>query len=226
MRILKRMRFLIIAMLSLLCMSHYIKASDDLKWYEDRDEAFALAKEEGKYVFLLYGSTVCPYCNTAKEHISKAPINKIIQDNFILWFCDATIPEKQAQGEAYKAYYENSIIYPLICVIDPNNPMPALSYSTNRKNEAEILAILKANIPTANENVIEPFSKVYIVNNVLTISNEIVNEIISIYTISGQMLDSFDKKDNTMFTRNVGIYPKGILLVCSSNGWYVKVINQ
>ena len=223
---LKRMRFLIIAMLPLLCMSHYTKASDDQKWYEDRDEAIALAKEEGKFVFLLYGSTVCPHCNATKEHIGKAPINKIIRDNFILWFCDATIPEKEAQGAGYKAYYENRIIWPLICVIDPNHPMPALSYSTNEKNADEIQAILNANMPTANENVIEPFSKVYIVNNVLTISNEIVNEIISIYTISGQMLDSFDKKDNTMFTRNVGIYPKGILLVCSSHGWYVKVINQ
>ena len=225
MKILKRMRFLVIAMLPLLCMSHYMEASDDQKWYEDRDEAFALAKEEGKFVLLLYGKTKCDNCNAAKEHISKAPIDKIISDYFVLWFCDYDILEKRAQGVGYQEFYEGSIFLPLLCVIDPEKPMPALSYSTGGKTAREIENILKANQPTANENITTIFNEVYVVDNELVVSNINVNETISIYTISGQMIDSFVKRDN-IITRNIRSYPKGILLVCSSQRWTVKVVNQ
>ena len=202
-----------------------MEASDDQKWYEDRDEAFALAQEEGKFVFLLYGKTECPHCNAAKEHISKAPIDKIIKDNFVLWFCDYDIPEKRAQGVGYQEYYVGSISLPLLCVIDPKNPMPALSYSTGGKTAIQIENILNANLPTANENITTIFNKAYIADNELVVLSENMNEVISVYTFSGQMIDSFVKRDN-IITRNIHSYPKGILLVCSSQRWTVKVVNQ
>jgi hypothetical protein len=202
-----------------------MKASDDPVWHEDRNEAITLAKEQGKYVFLLYGRTTCGNCNAAKKYISEAPLNEIILENFILWFCDIDIPERRAQASDYREYYSESITLPLLCVINPDDPMPALSYSTDKKNAEEIEAILNANLPTANEDIAIIPNKAYIANNILTISNFNMNEIIHIYTTTGQLLDSFDKKDNTV-TRRIYSYPKGILFISSSLGWNLKVINQ
>ena len=193
-------------------------------WYESRDEAFATAKEQNKNVLLLYGRTTCSNCNSVKQYINNAPISRIITESFILWFCDIDIPEKKTEGLGYRAYYAESITLPLLCTIDPHNPMPALSYSTNRKTAKEIEAILKDNLPTANEEVAPTLNNVYIHNNTLTISNNSINETINIYTTAGQLIDSFNKKDN-IITRNVFSYPKGVVFVNSSQGWSCKVVN-
>lgn len=46
----------------LLSIHNYIHAAEEQKWYEDRDEAFTAAKEQNKYVLLLYGRTGCANC--------------------------------------------------------------------------------------------------------------------------------------------------------------------
>ena len=218
----KKIKFVIIVIM-LLCINNRAKASDDLIWYEDRNEVITLAKEQGKNILLLYGRTTCGNCNAAKKYINEAPLNKIVLENFILWFCNIDIPEKKAQALDYRAYYDESITLPLLCVIDPDNPMPALSYSTNRKNAEEIAAILNANLPTANEEITAVPNKAYIADNTLVISSANTNETLRIYTISGQLIDSFDKKDNTA-TRSTYTYPKGMLIINSSSGWSLKII--
>lgn len=218
----KKIKFVIIVIM-LLCINNRAKASDDLIWYEDRNEVITLAKEQGKNILLLYGRTTCGNCNAAKKYINEAPLNKIVLENFILWFCNIDIPEKKSQALNYRAYYDESITLPLLCVIDPDNPMPALSYSTNRKNAEEIAAILNANLPTANEEITAVPNKAYIADNTLVISSANTNETLRIYTISGQLIDSFDKKDN-IATRSTYTYPKGMLIINSSSGWSLKII--
>jgi DNA polymerase III delta prime subunit len=217
----KKMKFVIILTL-LLCINNYAKASGDPVWYEDREEAFTLAKEEGKYVLLLYGRPGCGNCQAAKQYIREAPLNAIVLENFILWFCDHDIPEKRAQGREYREQYPGT--FPLLCVIDPDDPMPPLSHSVDRKTANEIAAILNAHLPNANGFFVNSPNKAYIAGHTLVISNSDMNETIRIYTVSGQLIDSFDKKDRTT-ARSAHSYPGGILLVNSSSGWNLKIRN-
>ena len=214
----------IVVITLLVCLNSYAKAADDVKWYEDRDEALALAKEQNKYVLLLYGRTTCGNCKAAKKFINEAPINAIVKESFILWFCDVDIPEKRAQGMDYRNNYDGGITFPLLCVINPHEPLPALSYSVNYKNAKEIEAILKSNMPTANQEIGSESNRVYISDKVLTVSNGYYDEIVYVYTISGQLIDSFEKKDLSMH-KNTNAYPKGLLLISSSKGWNSKVRN-
>lgn len=208
----------------MLCVNTYIKAADDPKWYEDREEALAIAKEQNKYVFLLYGRNSCSNCNAAKKFINRSPIKDIVQDNFILWFCNIDIAEKKSQAQGYRAYFDGGVTLPLLCVIDPLDPMPALSYSTDYQSDEEIQAILKSNMPTANEKIALLSNNISISDNMLTISNDNFDETISIYTISGQLIDSFNKKEN-IINRSTYSYPKGLLLINSSSGWNIKIMN-
>lgn len=215
---------LIVIITLFLCLNNYTKASDDVKWYEDRDEALTLAKEQNRYVLLLYGRTTCGNCIAAKKFINEAPINTIVQENFILWFCDADIPAKKAQGLVYRNYYDGGITFPLLCVINPQEPVPALSYSVNYKNAKEIEAILNNNMPTTNQVINSGSNIVYLSDKMLTISNDYFDETVYVYTITGQLIDSFDKKDFNII-RNANAYPKGLLLISSSKGWSIKVHN-
>ena len=208
----------------LVCVISNAKASDDQEWYKSRDEAFAIAKEQNKNVLLLYGRTTCIICNTAKQNINNAPINQIIAQSFILWFCDIDTLKKKEEALEYRAHYTDGIPLPLLCTIDPHNPMPALSYSIGGKTVNEIEAMLKDNLPTANEEVAQIPNNAYISDNTLTISNNSANETISVYTIAGQLIDSFDKKDNVI-TRTIYSYPKGVVVVNSSQGWSRKIVN-
>lgn len=219
----KKLRFIVIAIL-LFCIHNYINAADEQKWYEDRDEAFAIAKEQNKYVFLLHGRTGCGNCKAAKKFISEPPLNQMVEESFILWFCDYDILEKREQAREYIEYFNTNITFPLLCPINPYKPLPALAYHFGYRTAEQIETILTNNLPTANEDITVQQSYAYISDNILTISNEIAKETIQIYTITGQLIDSFDKIDNTTI-RNASFYPKGVLLINSTQGWSMKIIN-
>lgn len=215
---------LVVIITLFLCLNCYVNAADDVKWYEDRDEALTLAKEQNKYVLLLYGRTTCGNCAAAKKFINEAPINAIVQQNFILWFCNVDIPEKKAQASVYRNYYDGGITFPLLCVINPQEPIPALSYTVGYKTAKQIEAILNNNMPTSNQEIDAESNIVYLSDQMLTISNNYNDETIYVYTISGQLVDSFDKKDFSII-RNAYAYPKGLLLISSSKRWDIKVYN-
>lgn len=220
----KKVKVVFLITLLLLFVNSLVKAADNQKWYEDREEAFAIAKEQKKYVFLLYGRTSCGNCNAAKKYISESPIKEIVNDNFILWFCNMDIDEKENQAGEYRGYYSGSITLPLLCVIDPENSYPALSYSKEYRTAEEIAAILTNNMPTSNDKTDLISDKVFVSNKTLTISNNNQNETILVLTSGGQLIDSFNKKDHTT-NRSMLSYPMGVLIINSTSGWSTKIFN-
>lgn len=219
-----KVKYIAIVML-FVCINNLVQAADDQTWYENRDEALAVAKEQHKNILLLYGRTTCPNCNAAKKFISESPINEIVLNDFILWFCDIDKDEKKAQAAEYRAFYETGITLPLLCVIDPDRPLPALSYSTGYKNADQIRTILNNDLPTANEDIFAISNQACIAGSILTISTNHIHETIRVYTSAGQLIDSFDKKEPVMM-RNAYAYPTGVLIVNSSLGWSIKIANH
>lgn len=217
-------KIFVAVILLLTCINTYANADETLRWYEDRDEAFAIAEEQNKYVFLVFGKNSCGNCNAVKGHINEPSISEIVSKNFVLWYCNSDIQEKRAQAQKYRDNYDGSIKLPLVCVINPLEPLPALSYSIDYINANKIQEILTSHLPTSTEDLADIPNKVYISNKTLTISNENMNETIFVYTIHGQLIDSFDKKEAEII-RSAGSYPDGILLIKSSLGWRLKIIN-
>lgn len=193
------------------------------KWHRDKATAINTAKEQKKNILLLYGRNTCPRCNAAKEIINEASINQIVNKNFILWYCNIDNEIKKKQGIEYREVLgQESIPLPLLCVIDPNNPEPALASSTGGKNQNEIKDFLNSYLPTSNEPISGIITNAYINENVLYLSNITENEMIHVYTLDGLLIDSFEKNDKQI-TRNVFSYPKGVLLISSSKGWNIKI---
>lgn len=198
---------------------------NDPSWYRNKEQAFATAKKENKYVLLLYGRNTCTNCRAAKEFINTTSINNITDKSFILWFCDVDLDSYSIEYYQKAKAEKGSVIFPLLCVIDPYKPIPALAYTTNYVNQEQIENLLNGNLPTANEEIYSTPSSAFITNNNLTVSNTIANEIIYIYTINGQLIDSFEKTNNIII-RSASTYPKGVLLVSSSQGWNMKLSNR
>ncbi len=66
--------------------SPYLKihASDLVQWYEWGDEAFELARKQGKPLMVSFGYTACHWCHVMQEtHFTVPDIAKAINDNFI-----------------------------------------------------------------------------------------------------------------------------------------------
>lgn len=125
-------------------------ASDEKPiWYESKEEAFAIAKEQKKYVLLLRGEKSCSYCLIAKNYINKPGLKEIAEENYILWYCDF---KKSKEGDAYDSMY-STIYMPLVCIIDPNAPESRKSHLSGKIDKDEMKAFLKKNSPTVNEKV-------------------------------------------------------------------------
>lgn len=198
---------------------------NDSNWYRDKEQALDAAKKENKHVLLLYGRNTCGNCRAAKGFINETSINKITDESFILWFCDVDLDGYNIEYYHKAQADKGSVTFPLLCVIDPYKPIPALDYTTNYVNQEQIENLLNGNLPTANEDIYSVPTSAFITNNQLTISNTTANEMINVYTINGQLIDFFEKTNN-ITTRNASSYPKGVLLVSSSQGWNMKLTNR
>ena len=202
----------------------YICAADEdegLKWYEERTEAFAAAKKENKNVLLFWGNNSCGSCIGTKLRLNQTALKEIVDESFIPWFCDA---DRSRQADDYTALYF-AISYPLICIIDPNDSIVPLSYSIGSASVEKLRIMLTENLPTATESILATSPKAYIADNRLALSNTTTDETISIYTINGQLVDSFVKKEYSI-TKSTSSLPKGILIIKSSEKWTVKIVNQ
>jgi thioredoxin-related protein len=209
-----------------LMLENYLPVFSD-EWHRDRTEAFDAAKKQKKNILLLYGRNTCSNCNDAKEIIKNDPaVNKIIEENFILWFCNIDNEVKIKQGSEYRAAFAaSSVPLPLLCIINPYNPVPALASSIGARDQNEIQHFLNGNLPAVNEEIYRIPANAFITDNSLTVSNTVENEIIYVYTAGGQLIDSFEKT-NHIITRNATTYPKELLLINSSRGWSMKLLRR
>ncbi|MDR2919503.1 MAG: thioredoxin family protein [Tannerella sp.] len=190
-------------------------------WYESKEEAFSAAKEQNKHVFLLLGNEKCSNCNIIKTYLNRPELKEIVDKGYILWYCDS---KKSDEANSYDGMYPSAYI-PLICIIDPNDPTSPLSHSRGLVSAKNLKTMLEDNQPTANENISDTTTtQAYISDNMLTLSNTFTDEVISIYTLNGLLIDLFPKKEYSI-TRVISSLPKGILLINSSEKWARKILN-
>ncbi len=92
----------------------------DLVWYYSEADAYSEAVSQNKNIILVAGRTTCGNCNYVRNVVFEStspPIKELIENNFILWFCNIDqSTEHYDYREGLGAYY-----LPLICVIDPKS---------------------------------------------------------------------------------------------------------
>lgn len=207
-------------------------------WIKSKDEAFEKAKAEGKYVLLFAGRTTCGSCKASLKAIKEGEdIQAIIKESYVLWYTDWDQMKTNTQHEARAYFNEYNVaagkdtvlakkILPGMFIIDPENPEKSVTLDFAVNTSEKLIAFLDiSGRPVSNEIINVTPQQVYLASNTLTVSNNISNETITVYTITGQRITSFLKK-GTDESKDATSFPKGVLIVSSSAGWSNKVLNR
>ncbi len=195
-----------------------------LEWYLNKAEALDSARSQGKQVFLLWGQNSCGNCSYAKRSLAKARQKELMDAHYVPLFLDYNIYDRFApEVDAYLPD-KGPIAFPVLCVIDTADIDTAHGYSSGYKSEDALFAMLNQYQYVSNEDCefFEDASFVFVSGNHLVVKNSVLNEIISVYTITGRLVEQFHKtKYETK--RDVSAYPDGVLIVNSSSGWAQKI---
>ena len=190
-----------------------------LTWYKDKDKVLSLAKEQNKYILKLVGKGTSPICQKVMKQLGEEPLKQKIEDNFILWY-------SSDMAETHVNYVTaEPIIYPIpfISIIDPDVPDKILDVACGDGAIEMLEEILKSYI-VSNE-MITSINHVTAQGNVLQISNQIHNEEIQVFTLTGQQITRFRKNDYSIQI-DASYFPKGMFIVHSSAGWSKKIVKH
>ncbi len=198
------------------------KLDKGLTWYEDKDEAFRKAEEEKKYVLKLIGRGTSSNCQKVLQQLYEEPLKQLLEKNYILWY-SSDLSEIEIDTNAGGSEEETKVP-PYIYVVDPNEPETSVASTWGYQNTKALEETLKS-FTVSNENINFTNNKVIISGNALHISNNIDDEQINIYTLTGQHISSIHKKEQS-FAIDASPFPKGILVIHSSKGWSAKIIKQ
>ena len=198
-----------------------------LIWLDDKEEVFKLAKEQNKLIFLLSGRTSCGICNRTRAYLDTTTnLRQMVDDNYIMWFSNYDSPPEKAEVLIYIQHLLNggAKTLPLVAIINPNEPNVYVSSYWGSRSATFLETFLEeASEITPNEVFNSQDSKAAIFNNRLFVSNNIDNETISIFTITGQKIYTIQKKEQSI-NIDASSLPNGILILNSSKGWSSKVI--
>lgn len=195
-----------------------IFAGQQLKWHEDKEEAFALAKAQEKFIFKMVGKDSSPNSKKVVKQLSEEPLKQMMEDNFILWYSYdvSEIPE-------VVTYAETTLPFPYISIIDPEEPDENLISSFGYQDVETLEEMVKPY--TVSNEIVASVNNVVVMGHVLQISNQTLNEQIQIFNLNGQRIANVFKKDYSVQI-DASFFPKGVLVVCSSSGWSTKIIVQ
>ncbi len=116
--------------------------SGSLIWQTSKEDAVAMAKNQGKKILLLAGRETCGFTmymrNTVSESTSPS-VRCLIEQNFITWFCDV---DSSTDWYPY-ADGLGSFSLPLICCIDPDSSDSYLDRTTGIQESEEFYSRLK-----------------------------------------------------------------------------------
>lgn len=179
-------------------------SDQELKWYDNENEVMQLAKEQGKYIFKFVGKTLNH--KRLRRQLNNDPLKKALKENYVLWYSEDVM---EINNEAY------------IKIIDPNNPDDILNevwrFLDNEKMEILLNAYTVSNELVASDNIVTVSGKA------LHILNQKNNELIQVYTLTGQQIASFLKNDYSLIL-DASNFPKGLLIISSSSGWSTKIL--
>jgi len=193
-----------------------IMAGQELTWYEDKDEVFRLAKEQGKNIFKLVGRPTSPNSRSVMKHLTVEPLKELLDDNYILWYSsDVSDVHIYTLEES-----PNLHTLPYISIIDPDIPNDIIDVVWGDTAVETLEEFIKSN--TVSNEIITSDNIVTVINNVLYISNQTNNEQIQVFTLTGQPIVSIRKNDYAIKI-DASNFPKGVLIVHSSRGWSRKI---
>jgi len=154
------------------------------------------------------------------ELIGQEPIKSILEEKYILLFIELTTP----MVWPYSEEVGDPTVPPYIRITNPADWSYMWTESGLQNLETLEQLLNEAIVP--NENVSsQQDNNVFIHKNSLYVSNHTNNEIIKVFSVMGQQVYAFQKKDYQV-TIDASLFPKGILIISSSQGWNVKIINQ
>lgn len=197
---------------------------EGMTWYLDKKEAFDSASVQRKQVVLFWGSNTCGVCDRVKKNLATESVKSILDEYYILWFCDATTYGKNSPEVSDYLSDLTSIPYPAICVIDTFDITIGYGLTTGEQSATKLKTMLSGYVD--NEQIItgdDESINVYVSGSSLVIKTEISKEIVSIFTLNGSLVGRFYKTEYDMACDLSG-YSKGIFLVNSSSGWTRKIV--
>ena len=131
---------------------------------------------------------------------------------------DNTEPENNIPKNTTKAP-------PYIYIINPDNPNTYIVAENGLKDINTINQLLNDVIVSNDYIDLQDDNNVILNNNKLYISNKINNELIRVYSTTGQLLYSVNKKESAI-TIDASSFPNGVLIINSSDGWSTKAIKR
>jgi hypothetical protein len=202
---------------------------EGLTYYLDKKEAFDAATVQGKQVFLFWGSIYCSRCNKVKENLARKTFASLLQDHYILWYCDVSDYARDAPEviDYLSAVETPHVPYPALCVIDTIDITKAhgLICGDDALSVYQLYEMLTRYKNVANDDIKGDYSlnNAYISQNRLIVKSDVAKEEIVVYAVTGSQVDKFNKTEQVL-TRDASSYPSGILIVAGSSGWARKVI--
>ena len=197
--------------------------SNDLDWYADEGKVFNLAMTQNKYIFKFRGNGTSPNSQTMIKQLTDEPLKQILNDNYILWYvddddcgCDIIL-----KAEVTTMDEDDTKPLPYISIINPKAPDIMLEEIWGVQ-DVETLAVILKKYTVSNEKIFKDNS-IFVSGNFLHIANQMYNEQISIYSISGHRIMTVRKND---YTAAIDLFnlPKGVFFVHSSAGWSAKFV--
>ncbi len=229
----KRIVHFVFLNLVLLLFSSGINAQNTMEsggftWYLTKSEAFDAARSQGKQVVLFWGNQNCSRCEWVKKNMASVPVVSVLNEHYILWFCDATKNYYKTSVDVsdYLSHLETSPPYPAICVIDTSDITVGHGLLIAEQSTVSTLYAMLNDYIVGNEQIVsKDMARAYISGNNLTLESDFGTEVIHVYSVTGALVDKFVKTDHS-YNRDVSAYPRGVLLVNSKSGWTRKVVVQ
>ncbi len=195
-----------------------------LTYYLDKQEAFEAATMQNKRVFLFWGSNSCIRCDGVKRNLATRSVKAILDEHYILWFCDASVyPWDSSEVSDYFSVLDRNPPYPTLCIIDTMDRTTGYGLVSGDQDARSLQAMLNNYVANDHIDGSEKSHNAYISHNNLIV-NSAADEDISVYAITGSLIDRFRKAAYHSVARDASSYPAGILLVTGSSGWTRKVV--
>ncbi|MBU1693673.1 MAG: thioredoxin family protein [Verrucomicrobia bacterium] len=134
--------------------------SDPVSWCDSRASAVEQALNSGRLILLLAGRETCGNCQYMKYTVCElASVRTVLDADYVCWFCPI---DTSTEWYAYSGGL-GTFTLPLICVIDPGNPLAYLDRTTGIQYESTFLPRLQSHQLTS----VPEFLRLYYENGTL-----------------------------------------------------------
>ena len=196
---------------------------DGMTWYLTKKDAIEVAREQGKNVFLMWGNRSCHRCDDFKKDAGWCFLQPIIDKYYILWYSDGEKYKRDSPevSDFLSSFPKGSILQPALCVINPSDTTNAYEHRSGIYNIDDLVDMLEKSV--SNDFIYDSGRVlVYVSGNNIVIQSDLGNEVVSVFSVTGSLIDQFDKNDYSI-SRTFSAYPKGMLIVKGETGWVRKV---